>query len=392
MFQNNLKVAFRSLFRHKLYTLINVLGMGFGIACFLFIALYAVDEMTFDGFHEKANQIYRVVQHQQIPEEGEKHFGAVSYNASEAAKNEIPGVENAVKMLRWGRAVIRDPETQIGFYEPFLTAENSFFQIFDFPFLAGDKATALTEPNTIVLTKSFAEKLFKGVNPIGKIVQSDRGMDLEVTGLLADIPTNSHLQFESLVSHATIASQPWFGEQVTGEWASQNWGTYLTLQNGANPDKIGRQLTAFSETRATENRPFKGQLALQALKDIHFGSEGYLRELNEGKSTYTYLYLFSLVGLFILGIACINYINLATARSGNYSKEVGVRKVVGAEMKQLFARFLSESLMVTFFSLILGVVVVQTVYLGLMNLLESLYCSTLWPIFGYFLCLLFSFY
>ena len=359
MFRNNLKIALRSLTRHKLYSLLNVLGLGFGVACFLLIALYAIDEITFDGFHEKADRIYRVVQHRQSPEEEEQHFGAVSYNVSGAAKAEIPGVENSTKMLMWGRAVIRNPENQRAFYQPFLTAENSFFQIFDFPFLAGDPATALVEPNTVVLSEDLANKLFPGENALGKITKSDRGMDLKVTGVMKNFPVNSHLQFDALVSHATLEAQPWMDDEARGDWASQNWGTYLALDPTTDPAAVGRQLTDFAETRAQESRPFEGRLELQPLTDIHFASEDFQRELNEGKSTYTYLCLFSLVGLFILFIACINYINLATARSSMYSREVGVRKVVGANLRQLFTRFMSESFVLTGLAFLLALGLVQ---------------------------------
>jgi putative ABC transport system permease protein len=359
MLQNNLKIALRSLSRHKLYSLLNVLGLGFGIACFLLIALYAIDELTFDSFHEKADRTYRVVQHRQSPEVGEQHFGAVSYNVAPAAKSEIPGVENSTHLLMWGRAVIRNEENQRAFYQPFVTATNSFFQIFDFPFSAGDPASALVEPNTVVLSEDLANKLFPNENPIGKTTRSDRGMDLKVTGVMKPFPVNSHLQFDALVSHATLEAQPWFDEEAKGEWASQNWGTYLTLQPGTDPAAVGRQLTAFAEARAQENRPFDGRLELQPLTDIHFGSTDMQRELNEGKSTYSYLYLFSLVGLFILVIACINYINLATARSSMYSKEVGVRKVVGANLRQLFGRFMSENLVITGLAFLLAIGLVQ---------------------------------
>ena len=359
MLKNNLKIAWRSLTRHKLYSILNVLGLGFGIACFLLIALYAIDEITFDGFHEKADRIYRVVQHRQTPDQGEEHFGAVSYNIAGAARTEIPGVEHSTRMLMWGRAVIRNPETNRGFYHPFLTAENSFFQIFDFPLLAGDPATALVEPNSVVLSEDLAQKLFPGEIPVGKTARSDRGMDLKITGVFKKFPVNSHLQFDMLASHAIIEAQPWFDEQVTGEWASQSWGTYLTLDGKTDPNAVGRQLTAFAETRAQEHRPFEGRLELQPLKDIHFGSADFKRELNAGKSTYTYLYLFSLIGLFILAIACINYINLATARSSLYSLEVGVRKVIGANLRQLFGRFMSESVLLTGLAFLLAIGLVQ---------------------------------
>ncbi len=359
MFQNNIKIAWRSLSRHKLYTFLNVLGLGFGVACFLFIALYVFDELTFDRFHSNVDNTYRVIQHRQSPEEGDQYFGAVSYGVSEASRSEIPGVDNATKMLSWGRAVFRNNENQRAFYQEFLTTENSIFQIFDFSLAIGNESTALTEPSTVVLSKDFAKRLFGNENPVGKTVSTDRGDDLKVTGILEDIPINSHLQFDALISHQTLTTQSWFDEQVTGDWASQNWFTYLTLDQKADPAEIGKQLTAFAETRSQEERPFSGKLELQPLKDIHFGSEGFLRERQESKSSYSYLYIFGIIGLFILGIACINYINLATARSSSYSKEVGVRKVVGADKKQLFSRFLSESLIVTILAFSLGLGLVQ---------------------------------
>jgi len=359
MIINNIKIAWRNLSRHKLYSILNILGLSFGIACFLLIALYAIDEMTFDNFHSDSENIYRVVQHQQLPDEGEKHFGAVSYNIAGAAKNEIPGVEKSCKFFMFGRGTIRIPDKQEGYFHPFLTAENSIFEIFDFPFISGDPATSLVSPNTIVLSKEFAKKVFGNENPLGKTLRSDRGMDLEVTGVLESIPINSHLQFDALISHATIEALSFFTDRVRGDWASQNWGTYLSLQSGTDPISVGNQLTAFANERAQDDRPFKGELALQPLNDIHFGSGEIQRELNEGKSTYTYLYLFSLIGLFILGIACINYINLATARASIYSKEVGVRKAIGATFKQLFERFLSESIVYTLIAFAISLALVQ---------------------------------
>ena len=360
MILNNLKIAFRNLNRHKLYSVLNIMGLSFGIACFLLIALYGIDELTFDNFHSNSENIYRVVQHQELPDEGQKQFGAVSYNIARAAKDEIPGVENSCKFFMFGRGTIRIPEKQEGYFHPFLTAENSIFEIFDFPLISGNPESALTSPNTIVLSKEFAEKVFGNENPMGQTLRSDRGMDLEVTGVLESVPINSHLQFDVLISHATLEAQPFFTDRLRGDWASQNWGTYLSLQANTDPILVGSQLTTMATERAQDNRPFEGQLILQPLDDIHFGSGNIQRELNDGKSTYTYLYLFSLIGIFILGIACINYINLATARASNYGKEVGVRKAIGATFKQLFERFLSESIVYTLIAFVIALALVQT--------------------------------
>ena len=214
-------------------------------------------------------------------------------------------------------------------------------------------------PTALFFQQNWQKKLFGDEEPLGKTLHSDRGMDLKVTGVMEDFPVNSHLQIESLISHTTLESQPWWDEDITGDWASKNWGSYLTLETQTDPEKVGKQLTAFAETRASEDRPFEGSLQLQPLTDIHFGSEGYRRELNISKSTYTYLYFFSIIGIFILAIACINYINLATARSSKYSKEVGVRKVVGARLQHLVNRFMSESIVLTLLAFVLALGLVQ---------------------------------
>ncbi len=351
MLKNNIKLAWRSLTRNKLYTFLNFCGLAFGISSFVLVALYAIDEMTFDKFHRKADRIYRVIQHRLSPDQGEQTFGAVSFNAGLAARTEVAGVENSTRFLMWGRAVVRNAKNQRAFYQPFITVEQSFFQIFDFELVAGDQATALAEPYSIVLTETLAQKLFLGENAIGQTLHSDRGFDLKVTGILRDLPINSHLQFESLISHATMEAQTWWGEAQTSDWGSQNWGTYLLLAPGVDPSIVGKQLTAFAEIRAKEERPFEGHLNLQPLNDIHFRSQDVQREINEQKSSYLYLSIFSLIGLFILVIACINYINLSTARASNYQREVGVRRAIGAETPQLFTRFMTESFLLTCFAL-----------------------------------------
>tara|TARA_B100000497_G_C7646586_1_gene388807 strand:- start:276 stop:1037 length:762 start_codon:yes stop_codon:yes gene_type:complete len=253
-----------------MYSFLNIIGLGFGITCFLLIALFAIDEMTFDRFHDRADDIYRVVQQLQTPEEGEQYFGAVSYNISDAARDEIPGVDNSVKMLTWGRAVISNPENQKEFFHPFLTVESSIFDIFNFSLKQGDQRTALSDPNTVVLSEELAMKLFGDEDPLGQTVKSDRGMDLKVTGVLEDIPHNSHLQFEVMISHLTFESQPGIDDRVRADWSSQNWFTYLTLDKGTDPNKVGQQLTSFAKTRARDDRIFEGRLELQPLKDVHF--------------------------------------------------------------------------------------------------------------------------
>lgn len=359
MFYQNFKIAWRSLSKQKLYSFVNILGLGFGMACFLLIALFAISEMTFDGFHQKGENIYRVIQHRELPSLGKQSFGAVSLNAGLAAKNKIAGVDESVRLIEWGKGDFRNTENQQGFYRPLYLADQPFFDIFDFPLTQGNSSTVLEEPFSLVVSESFAKLLFGNENPIGKTVfNSQFDADLKVTGVFKNVPNNSHMQFDLILSLATMNERGWYSRNIS-DWSSQNWTTYLLLNPKANPQQIGNQLTALAEIRSSEQRPFQGKLELQPLKDIHFESEGFLQDWNMRKSSRFYLYIFSLIGIFILGIACFNYINLTTARAINYSMEIGVRKVIGANLKQLISRFLSESVILVGGAFLLTIALLQ---------------------------------
>lgn len=359
MFTHYLKVAVRNLFRHKLYTLINVLGLVMGIVSVLFIGLYVADELSFDRFHKRSDQIVRVVANKQSAEQGEQKIAGVAYNlASEALKN-FAEVEQGLRLVSMGRLVLSNEASQKSYYQDFLVAEPSFWQIFDFDLKYGDPATALVEPNSVVITDELAQKLFGDVNPLGKTLQTDRGFDAQVSGVLDDFPKNSHFQTETLFSWSTMQSFSFYERDVLNDWQSNFFLTYLLLNKSVDRESLESKLTAWMRQKNSDDPDYNSSFALQALDNIHFGSKGIERDQNAGKTDKAYVYIFSLIGLFILFLACINYMNLATARAGNYGKEVGVRKVIGANRSSLVNRFFSESLVITLVAFVIAINIVH---------------------------------
>jgi len=354
MWKNYFKIALRNLFRQRLYSGINILGLAFGLACFLLIALYVVDEWTYDGFHNKKDQIYRVVERQPVSNGSEQYLTAISFKLGDEAVARLPEVQQSTKTVMFGRFVLRNEANQQEFYQEFTVAEPSFFEIFDFPFLQGDKSTALVEPNSIVLSKELAGKLFPHENPMGKTLTTDRGLDFTVTGVLEEIPANSHLQFDLLTSMSTHRSENWYPTYAASDWTSNNFLTYLQLDDNADAEAVAQKLTAMVERNADEEDDFRSTFSLQPLSKIHFYSNHIEGDWNEGKSNIAYITIFSIVGLFILLLACINYMNLATARSEKQGREVGIRKVSGAMRSSLINRFLAESVLVTTLAFILA--------------------------------------
>ena len=388
MLSSYLKIALRSLARNKRYTVINILGLTVSIACVILIALYILDELTFDRFHKNSELIYRVIESKSDPQKGDEKIAAVSFNVSQGAVKNFPGVENSTIITSMGRTQIQNPSTKDAFYEEFLIAQPSLFQLFDFDLVAGDASTCLTEPNTIVLSKSLADKLFKEDNPIGKVIQTDRDLDFTVTGVMAPIPTNSHLQFEALFSFATLKTFDWYDRLVGNDWTSNNITTYLQLTTEADAPALEDKITAMVAEQQEDEASFNSSFFLQPLSKIHFYSHGFESNRNERLGNISYIYLLSIVGLFILLIACINYMNLATSRSSNYGKEVGVRKVIGANRKSLISRFFAETFLISLISFILAISVVNLLLPAFNNFTDKLLSLNIFSNFYLLLTLL----
>lgn len=361
MIKNYLKIAFRSLWRHKLYSTINILGLTFGMACVILISLYLLDELTFDRFHANADRIYRVLETKSSAQDGDQRLAGAPYNLTKVALNEVPEVEAAVRFASIGRTTLRNEESLNEFYVEMYFTEGSIWNVFDFQLKEGNPQTALSEPNTMVLSEETAQKLFGEESAMGKEIRTDRNLNFTVVGVMEAIPGNSHIQFPALFSLPTLKPLDFFKEIETSDWQSNSWTTYFKIKNKTNPDELASKVTALVVNNRKEELDYQSSYQLQALKDIHFHSEGIERDLNLQKGNISYVYIFSIVGFFILLIACINYMNLATARSSTYGKEVGVRKVIGARRKSLFSRFFVESLAMSALAFVLAINIVHLV-------------------------------
>ncbi|MBT5875482.1 MAG: FtsX-like permease family protein [Candidatus Latescibacteria bacterium] len=355
MFRNYLNVAIRSLLKHKGYSAINVLGLSIGIACCLMIVLFIRDELSYDRYHEKADQIYRVTLHGVIAGQA---IDATTTSAPMAhtLMSDFPEVEIATRVRQFYRErLVKNGDQQFQEKRIFL-ADSTFFQVFTAPMIAGDPATALNEPMTVVLTEDMADKYFGAADPLGRTLKFS-GDDYRVTGITKNVPSNSHFHYDFLASFATV------DDSRSPIWISNNIQTYLVLQKGAQPDQlvakfpdmirkyVGPQVQQAMGITIDEFLASGGKydFALQPLTDIHLTSH-YEGEI-EPNGNMSYVYIFSAVAFFILLLACINFMNLATARSANRAKEIGVRKVMGAYRSQLLGQFLCESTLLSFVAL-----------------------------------------
>jgi putative ABC transport system permease protein len=366
MIRNYFKTAVKTLIRNKLYTTLNIAGLTFGLSCFLLIGLYLFDELTFDQQHSNAKQIYRVIENKTVNGESTT-IAAASYKLAEESKKKIAGVENTTRIQRIGRANILNTENPSNFFQETVTvADENFLQIFDFPLIAGDKRTALKEPNSIVVTQDLAIRLFNKIDVLGKTLQfSFMQSPLKITGVLKNHPRNSSFDFSSVMSDASFQVDNEYSNMLASDWFSETFTVYALLNRNANSGSIAVQMSKLVHDNFTPPAATTFSYRLQPLKDVHLNSEnivdGAKNSNVEGiaQGSILYIKIFSFIALFILLIAGINYMNLTTAKASGRLKEIGIRKTIGALKNNLIRQFLFESLLVTFISFLLSVAVVN---------------------------------
>ena len=364
MFKNYIKTALRNLFQHKGYSLINISGLAIGMATCLLIVLFVHDELSYDSYNENADRIYRVA--------GSFRWGGRDFDIATGPAPmakvliaEYPEVEDAVRFRQRGSLIVQYGENS--FKERRVTfADPSLFNVFTIPLLKGNPEAVLSSPNTLILSRDTAEKYFRDEDPIGKILKIDNREDYLVTGVFEEIPDNSHFHFDIILSMSSLA------ESKDPFWLSMNFQTYILLQKDADPKALeskfeamlikymGPQIERFmgkSMEKLAAEGDLLGEFYLQSLKDIHLHSD--LTAEIEPNSDVKYVYIFSAIALFILIIASINFMNLSTARSAGRAKEVGIRKVLGSYRRQLIRQFLTESMILSFISMVIAVILVR---------------------------------
>jgi putative ABC transport system permease protein len=360
MLRNYFTIALRQLRKHRFYTLVNVFGLTIGITACLIIFLYVRFELSYDRFHENADRIVRV--------DWEVFFGeTLTYNAAvtppmaEVMARDYPEVEAAVRLYYIGSARFRKNAENV--VEPKVVyADNDVFRVFTLPFIAGNPNVALKDPQSMVVSETFAAKFFPGESALNKTLVKDNKTLYTITGIIKDLPQNSHFHYDVFLSMESRA------EAKNGNWIGQPFNTYLLLRPGTNAKELEKKFPtlvsnyvmpyAASMLGGTFIDQFQANkknhltLHVRPLTDIHLYS--HLRNELEGNGDIKYVFVFSVIAIFILAIACINFMNLATARSAKRAREVGVRKVMGSTRRNLVFQFLLESWMLSIVSFLLA--------------------------------------
>lgn len=360
MFQNYIRIALRNLLKRKGFTLINILGLAIGVACCLLILLYVHHELQYDEFHEKSDRIYRLMQTSISPTK-EEAGATTPFKAGSTLEFEYPDmVESSVRFfdLQEDIRTLENREDDRTFrVDHFYFVDSTFFDVFDATLLRGNPAEALSDPFSIVITEKWSERYFEGQNPIGKVLRFKGIANFTVTGVMEPLPATSHMNLEMLVSFHSLDEM--YGSSTWDEsWLWNPCWTYILLKENASPEQLKKQLPSFSEKYYNPNYPEgeRVELDLQPLADIHLYSD--LDQEMQPNNSIFYIYLFSAVAALILLTACINFMNLSTARSAERRHEVGMRKVLGADRKQLFLQFMGESFLMSFLAISLALCMV----------------------------------
>lgn len=381
MIKNYFLTGLRNIFRQKIYSLINILGLAIGIASTILILLYIKDELSYDKYHSKSNRIYRVIEHIDPVEKS----ASLPFPVVEALKTDFPNyIEEYCRFFNMQAATLSieyapDNNTKVQFNEPrVFFADSTLFKIFDFKLKIGD-TKALNNPFSVLITETTAGKYFGEENPVGKNLSFEGKQDLTVTGVLEDTPPNSHFKFDVIISFSSLNKILKSG--IPKVWFWNPCWTYILLKENTGPESLEPLFPEFVSRHYPPKRAKQTSLYLQSLTGIHLNSN--LDYEIEANSDVKLIYVFGVIAFFILLIAIVNYINLSTARSFKRAREVGVRKVLGAAPKQLIVQFLSESILLTTISVIISIPLVD-LFLPVLNNLASKEISSSYLLGGIF--------
>jgi len=346
MIRNFFLVTLRNISRQKAFTIINITGLAIGLAASLLILLWVQDELSYDRFHEKGELIYRVEEDQFYS--GERYHVTVTPHPSGPVWMEkIPEITEQARVNRMPRVLFRRNDN-VFFESSVVASDSGLFKMFNFPLILGDPETLLDSPHSIVLTKKLADKYFGDENPLGQTITVENRYQFMVTGVMKDIPDNSIFTFEGVIPYSFLHEI----DAVSDSWGSNSIFTFVELQKGADIGEVNRKLT---DVVLEYNPETLTKFMVFPFLDIHLHAQFGFRETRGPVIT---VWIFSLIAVFILLIACINFINLSTAKASSRARETGIRKVLGADRKTMILHFMSESLMLVALSMVLSLVIV----------------------------------
>ncbi len=350
MLKNYLKITIRNIKRHKAFSFINITGLGIGLAISLFIVLWVQNELSYDRFHKNYKNIYRIVEHWMILDGSVNPGASTPYPLGPALRDNYPEVEESLHFLIKNGTLVGYRDKR--FYEnKFAFADANFFSLFSFPLLKGSPETVIKDLNALVISQSMAKKYFGKENPIGKTLTINARHDFIISGIMLDMPRNSHIQADFICNFEFLIANQW-----SKRWVDHMYYTYVRLRPDTDLETFGAKIKSYINDN--DHDPTTLQISLQPLRDIHLRSNfNYdMGGTSQGKALY--VYIFSIVAVMVLLIACINFMNLATAKAANRAKEIGVRKVSGASKSQLIKQFMGESFFMSILALFFALICV----------------------------------
>jgi putative ABC transport system permease protein len=388
MLLNFFKILLRSFIKRRVYYIINITGLAIGITSFILIMLYIFDELSYDRFYSKSDRIVRVCMIYDFGGVGE-NSASMPFPVAYTLKSEYPDmVQEVVRLFNFqsDRSLVEYEGKKFN-ESRFFFADSTFFEIFEQEFISGDPLTALKEPNSVVITESMARKYFGEEDPMGKVLKLEVRVPLKVTGVIRDVPRQTHLRFDFIASMSSVKSM--FGGQLPSTWVWNPCWTYVLLASGVRPEQLQANFPTFIKNFYYDAQRESIVMYLQKLAKIHLHSRiDYEIKPN---SNYAYIVVLSVIAVFLLIIASINFVNLSTATAGARAKEIGIRKVTGADRFKLIIQFISESLVISLVAMILSLLLIELILPAfndmtdkqirldyLLNPLNLLYITGLW--------------